>query len=77
MTNRLTQEVFVLNPFGLHARPATLIAGLLQGTKSRATLKYKGGIANARSVVELLMLAVRKDGKVEITVEGHSECNPK
>lgn len=67
---KVTKEVFVLHPLGLHARSATLIAGLLQGVKSKATLRCKGKVADARSVVQMLMLGVGKDAKVEITVEG-------
>jgi len=67
---KLTKDVFVLHPLGLHARSATLIAGLLQRGKSRATLQCNGKVADARSVVQLLMLGARKDAKVEITVEG-------
>jgi phosphocarrier protein HPr len=55
---------------GLHARPATVIAKLLQGKRSFVTFTYKKESINARSIMSILMLAVPKNSHLTITVEG-------
>ncbi|MGE3954677.1 MAG: HPr family phosphocarrier protein [Parachlamydiales bacterium] len=68
--HKLIQEVRIRNPLGLHARPSSTIAQLLQGVKSSVTIHYKNLSANAKSVMELLMLAAKQGARVKITVEG-------
>lgn len=60
----------VKNALGLHARPATLIAKLLQGSKSQVKIVYKKEIIDARSIISILMLAIKKNGQVTLTAEG-------
>lgn len=67
---KLTREVKIDNPQGLHARPATAIARMLQGTSSQVSFQYQEQCANARSVIELLMLAAKYGAMVQIEVEG-------
>jgi len=55
---------------GLHARPATAIAKLLQGSKSQVTISYRGEMVNARSIMSILILAVKKNSQLVITAEG-------
>lgn len=68
--HKLSEEVRVSNPLGLHARPSSAIARLLQGTKSVVTIHHGKATANAKSVMELLMLAVKQGVTVKISVEG-------
>lgn len=58
------------NTLGLHARPATTLAKLLQKSKSQVLITYKKETINARSIMSVLMLAVRKNTQVLLTVEG-------
>lgn len=60
----------VKNPLGLHARPAAMIAKLLQGSKSQVTISYRNETVNARSIMSILMLAIKKNSLVTLTVEG-------
>lgn len=55
---------------GLHARPATVIAKLLQQSKSQVMFSYKKETVNARSIMSILMLAVKKNSQITISVEG-------
>ena len=55
---------------GLHARPATVIAKLLQGTKSSVAFTYRKETINARSIMSILMLAASKNSQITIVVEG-------
>ncbi len=60
----------VKNSLGLHARPAATIVKLLQGSKSQVTISYRQETVNARSIMSILMLAIKKNSLVTLTVEG-------
>ncbi len=63
-------KVKVKNVLGLHARPATVIAKILQGCQSQVKMTYKEETIDARSIISILMLAVRRNMYVTLTVEG-------
>lgn len=65
-----TCTVKVKNALGLHARPATVIVKLLQKVHSEVTFSYRGATVNAKSIMSILMLAVGKNGQIEIAAEG-------
>jgi phosphocarrier protein HPr len=67
---RASQKVKVKNPLGLHARPATVIAQLLQRRKSQVSFTYRLETINARSIMSVLMLAATKNAQILIEVEG-------
>jgi phosphocarrier protein len=64
------RKVRVKNAMGLHARPATGIVRLLQGTKSIVSFTYRKETINARSIMSILMLAATKNSLITISVEG-------
>lgn len=55
---------------GLHARPATVIAKILQGVRSKVSISYREETVDARSIISILMLAVRKNSQVILQAEG-------
>lgn len=67
---KLSCKVKIKNDLGLHARPATVIVKLLQGTLSSVNFTYKKETINARSIMSILMLAVPKNSHVLVTIEG-------
>ena len=67
---KLMRKVKVKNALGLHARPATVIAKLLQGTKSSVSFTHRNETVNARSIMSLLMLAATKNSLITVVVEG-------
>jgi phosphocarrier protein HPr len=67
---KLTRIIKVKNDLGLHTRPATVIVKLLQAYKSSVQFTYKRDTINARSIMSILMLAVRKNTSLTVTVEG-------
>lgn len=67
---KLSQKVKVKNPLGLHARPATVIARLLQKSKSKVSFTFHEETINARSIMSVLMLAANKNAQILVTVEG-------
>lgn len=70
MESKLETTVKVKNKSGLHVRPASHLAKLLQDYKSKVTLTYKGESVNARSIMSIMILAAPKNAKIHICVEG-------
>ncbi|MFI5334887.1 MAG: HPr family phosphocarrier protein [Chlamydiales bacterium] len=66
----IIQKVRIKNPLGLHARPATVIAKLLQTSRSNVTFTYRKVTINPRSIMSILMLSASKNSQITITVEG-------
>ncbi len=64
------RKVRVKNALGLHARPATVIARLLQNTKSSVLFTYRKETINARSIMSILMLAATKNSLITVVVDG-------
>lgn len=67
---KVVHKLKVKNSLGLHARPAATIAKLLQGSKSQVTISYKQETVNARSIMSILMLAIKKNSLITLTIEG-------
>lgn len=67
---KLSQKVKIKNALGLHARPATAIARLLQMYKSSVSFTCRKETINARSIMSILMLAASKNTQIVITVDG-------
>jgi len=68
--SKLVRKVRVKNVMGLHTRPATFIAKLLQNSRSSVLFSYREETINARSIISILMLAAGKNAHVTITIEG-------
>jgi len=69
---KLVSKVIIRNPLGLHARPASEIARVLQGYSCRVVFCQDGRTADAGSVVEVLMLAAGAESTLTIEVEGEN-----
>lgn len=67
---KIVHKIKVKNTLGLHARPASMIAKLLQGSKSQVTISYRQETVNARSIMSILMLAIKKNSQIILTIEG-------
>lgn len=67
---KLSRKVTINNALGLHSRPASKIAKLLQKYSSSVTLLYQKESANARSIMSMLMLTASKNARITIVVEG-------
>lgn len=68
--NKLVSKVAVRNPMGLHTRPSTVIVKLLLKSKSDVTFTYRKVTVNAKSILNILMLAAKQNAKITITIEG-------
>jgi len=69
----LTRDVEVVNPQGLHARPAALLAkaaGSLDVDAAITNLETGAGPAAADSMLELMSIGVRQGNRIRLSAEG-------
>ncbi len=66
----LSAEVTILNPSGLHARPAALVVELAKGFESEVTIAANGKTANAKSILSVLALGGTTGDVVGLTAVG-------
>lgn len=67
---RRSVTVRVADPDGLHARPCARIARAAQAFRCRVVLSHGGREGDAKSVLELLGLAVLRSADVELIATG-------
>jgi phosphocarrier protein len=67
---KLSRDVTVKNSLGLHARPAAVIAKMLQGVKASVSFTYESETINAKSIMSILMLAAGKNSIIRIDIDG-------
>lgn len=65
-----SETVRILNPSGLHARPAAVLAGLAKKFKSDIRIQRDQNQANAKSVVSIMALEINYDDQVTLIAEG-------
>ncbi len=66
----LSKKVRIKTPLGLHTRPATEIVKLLQNCDSDVFFTYKNEKVDAKSILNIIMLAVGKNAQITVTCSG-------
>ncbi|MGL4383602.1 MAG: HPr family phosphocarrier protein [Bacilli bacterium] len=66
-------KVKIIDPVGLHARPAALIVEVASQFESDIVMLYNDKTANLKSILNVLALAVKTDSEVEIQIDGSDE----
>lgn len=66
--------VKIIDPIGLHARPASKITNEASKYKSDIKILMDGKTANAKSLINLMALGVKKNNKIEIQAKGLDEA---
>ena len=69
-----TIQFEVTNPFGIHARPAAILAQACVKMPSQITVKCNGKTANGNNVIQLLGLHAVQGSVLEISAEGGDEA---
>jgi len=64
------QRVRIVNTKGLHARAAAAFSRMASQFDSRITVNHEATSADARSIMDLLLLVGAKDCEIEIMAEG-------
>jgi phosphocarrier protein HPr len=70
MEGVLTKEVFVINELGIHARPAGQLAQAAQRYASEVRLIHGDQQVDAKSILDILTLALARGTKLRIEAEG-------
>jgi phosphocarrier protein HPr len=65
-----TATVQVVNPHGMHLRPADLFVRTAMRFQAKVCVTFEGQQVDGRSIVELLMLAARKGTQLTICTSG-------
>ena len=66
-------KLIVQNSSGIHARPSGKIVEVTNRAQSDVRMKYNGILANAKSILNIMMLAVEPGAEVEFFIEGEDE----
>ncbi|MDR2555056.1 MAG: HPr family phosphocarrier protein [Fibromonadaceae bacterium] len=66
-------KLVVQNSLGIHARPAGRIVNISGSAQSSVELIYSGQRVNAKSILNLMMLAIEPGSEVEFIIDGSDE----
>ena len=70
----VTQKVQIINPTGLHLRPAGIFCQEAMKYTSNITFRYGiNGTANAKSVLSVLGACIKSGDEIEIVCDGDAE----
>ena len=67
---RSHREVIILDPLGLHLRPAAKLVALAKTFRSDIQVVFRENTANARSILDLVTLAADRGTTLDIVAEG-------
>jgi phosphocarrier protein HPr len=66
----VSRDVQIVNPLGLHARPAAQLVKLASQYASEVTIARDGEAINAKSIMGVMMLAAEQGSTVQIAATG-------
>lgn len=69
----LSQKVTIINPTGLHLRPAGVLCKEALRYQSSIQFQHKNSTANAKSVLSVLGACVKSGDEIEFICEGADE----
>jgi len=69
----IKQKLTVQNTLGIHARPAGYIVNIAGPAKSSIEMIYGREKVNAKSILNLMMLAISPGSEVEFLINGPDE----
>lgn len=69
----VSQLVKIVNPTGLHMRPAGILCREAMRFKSKITFDYNGNNANAKSVLSVLGACIKAGDEITLVCDGSDE----
>ena len=63
----------ILNEQGLHARPASIFVKTASKFKSTVSILHGNEVANAKSIINIMSLGLKKGEEIKIITEGTDE----
>ena len=64
----------VVNPQGMHMRPAQLFVNTMAKYKSDVTIIFNGKSINAKSIMHLMAACIKQGSEIEIQCSGEQEA---
>jgi multiphosphoryl transfer protein len=68
------RDLTIVNPTGLHARPASVFASIAKGFEAEVRVRHDGQVANGKSLASLLKLGVEGGSTVRVMAQGPDEA---
>lgn len=69
----VSKKVKIINPTGLHLRPAGIFCNTAVRFDSKVTFQHGDMNANAKSVLSVLGACIKMGDEIELICEGHDE----
>jgi phosphocarrier protein len=69
----VSQKVKIINPTGLHLRPAGNLCNEAMKYKCKVTFDYWGNTANAKSVLSVLGACIKSGNEITLICDGEDE----
>ncbi len=69
----VSQKVTIVNPTGLHLRPAGIFCNVANRYDCRVTFQYEDTTANAKSVLSVLGACIKNGDEILLVCEGEGE----
>lgn len=69
----MKKTVEILNEAGLHARPAGIFVKTAMKFSSTIEIEYNGVTCNAKSMIKVLSMGIKKGAKISIIANGADE----
>ena len=66
-------KVVVIDPVGLHARPATVAVNVASRFKSDVKVAYKSKEVNMKSIMGVMSLGIPTQSEITVSCEGEDE----
>ena len=66
-------SVTVIDPVGLHARPATVAVNAASKFKCKVKVAYKGRTVNMKSIMGVMSLGIPTQSEITVSCEGEDE----
>ena len=69
----MEKTITVINPLGLHARPAAKVVDCAAQFTSDIRINYQNQDIDAKSIMSVLMLAAPCGAELSVAISGHDE----
>lgn len=66
-------SITVIDPVGLHARPATVAVNAASKFKCEVKVAYKGRTVNMKSIMGVMSLGIPTQSEITVSCEGEDE----
>lgn len=69
----ISKDYVIIDPLGMHARPATALLKLTRQFKSQFSLKKDGKLIQMRSMLNILSLSAKYGDNFPVVIDGEDE----